>query len=212
MYKSGFLGGRPQGGVPPRKRYEDMDWVRGRAPDALLFLKALVKAAPSGLSVWRPPLTPTELGSDRRVKLSRSNLESSSSEVSAATANVSSEEDDSDAAATAAAGVVGMATVAGGGLGSMEGGQGTTARQSSSCYCSSSSSSSSSTSATGKKLALADDASPACAAVVSEGASGVGGPSIMEGVVEALTPRTLAERALLAPLRDVGTMAGALRS
>ncbi|CAN0059569.1 unnamed protein product, partial [Ectocarpus sp. 12 AP-2014] len=34
----------------------------------------------------------------------------------------------------------------------------------------------------------------------------------MEDVVEALTPRTLAERALLAPLRDVGTMAGALRS
>ncbi|CAN0059502.1 unnamed protein product, partial [Ectocarpus sp. 12 AP-2014] len=108
MYKSGFLGGRPQGGVPPRKRYEDMDWVRGRAPDALLFLKALVKAAPSGLSVWRPPLTATELGSDRRVKFSRSNLESRSSEASAATANVSSEEDDSDAAAAGGGGVVGI--------------------------------------------------------------------------------------------------------
>ncbi|CAM9244391.1 unnamed protein product, partial [Laminaria digitata] len=55
MYKSGFLGGRPPGGIPPRRRYEDMDWVRGRPPDALLYLKALIKAAPLPLP---PPLTP----------------------------------------------------------------------------------------------------------------------------------------------------------
>ncbi|CAM9250242.1 unnamed protein product, partial [Ectocarpus sp. 8 AP-2014] len=72
--------------------------------------------------------------------------------------------------------------------------------------------SSSSSSATGKKLALSDEASSASAAVVGEGGSGVGAPSIMEDVVEALTPRALAERALLAPLRDVGTIAGALRN
>lgn len=41
--------------IPLDRRYEDMDWVRGRPPDALLYLKALIKAAPLPLP---PPLTP----------------------------------------------------------------------------------------------------------------------------------------------------------
>ena len=43
---------------PLRRRYEDMDWVKGRPPDALLYLKVLVKAAPLPLPPTLPPPPP----------------------------------------------------------------------------------------------------------------------------------------------------------
>lgn len=44
-------------------RYDDMDWVRGRPPDALLFLKAAAKAASSGMSLSCSKYSPSRISS-----------------------------------------------------------------------------------------------------------------------------------------------------
>lgn len=183
-------------------RYEEMDWVRGRPPHALLFLKAILKAAPSGLSVTPPaaPAAASAAAAANREKLART----ISAEVIAPRAGggdggggggVSRDSTLARPAPTKAA-------VAG-----VPDGVGATARHSSGD--------------TAGNVSM--PASAAAAAATDAGASGGGEekgprrvtfslPSIAVGGEAGVpTPRKLAEGALLAPLRDVGTVAGALR-
>lgn len=160
-----------------------MDWVRGRPPDALLFLKAILKAAPSGLSVT-PPTAPAAAG---RAKLART---------------------------TTAEGVAPEAADSGGG------GGGASRVPTLACLAPTESTARQSGGDTPGKVP-----EPASgAATTGAGGSGGGGvegprgftspPSIAAAADERAgvpTPRSLAEGALLAPLRDVGTVAGALR-
>lgn len=141
-----------------------MDWVRGRPPDALLFLKAMLKAAPSGLSVAPPTARDGTAGL-------------TASKPSLAVGGVSRGSIVAYPAPT-------MANGAG-----VPDGMGVTHRRSS--------------------------GSGASGGRGEEGPRDVtfSSPSVAVGgeVGVVPTPRTLAEGALLAPLRDVGTVAGALR-
>ncbi|CAM9659109.1 unnamed protein product, partial [Scytosiphon promiscuus] len=199
MYKSGFLGGRPQAGIPPRKRYEDMDWVRGRPPDALLFLKALLKTAPSGLSV-RPPASTTT--TEKRMDYPRSSkLGSRPHSTSTASSTVlvheeggggGGDDDDGDNLVLAEGARTLDASSA----------PGTTAPRSSGT-------------AFGGKVGTAVPPRPGAAVARSfrteDAESTLRSPSMVESV-GVTAPRRLAEGALLGPLRDVGTVAGALRN
>lgn len=162
-----------------------MDWVRGRPPDALLCLKALLKASTSGLSVSQP-----------------------FSSLSTATATTNEDDAGVDVSRTSTLGSLPAAAARiAGGLGAPDGLGNPAPRNSSSNSI-----------AAGMVLMP----SPAAAlAAVRDAAGGcedrtvgdASSPSIVAAAgVEVLTPRTLAEGALLAPLRDVGTVAGALRS
>lgn len=118
-----------------------MDWVKGRPPDALLYLKALIKAAPLPLPSPLTPPTPTPLPSLTAV---------AAADVTAAAAP-----DDSRRAADTAL-----------------------------------------THATGAVAAATDK-------------EGVEVPVV--AVANVSVPEMLAEGALLGPLGDVGTIAGAIR-
>lgn len=166
-----------------------MDWVRGRPPDALLFLKAVLKAAPSGLSV-----TPAAADREQLARMV-------GAEAIAPKAGGSG-----SGRAVSRGSTVNFACPAP--LEAIGAGAPATARQSSG--------------ATAGKMSMPS----------SSAATDAGGPEGREqggrekgprgvtylppsteavGKVGVPTPRKLAEGALLAPLRDVGTVAGALR-
>lgn len=175
----------PPPSLPPALRacrYEDMDWVRGRPPDDLLFLKALLKAAPGGLTLPccpaptpapapSPPAPPRPAdGVSNGVMPARDSASHSSpSNATAAAAVAAGEALVADEAASAR-------KLGGGKAG---------------------------------RVALSTSLS---AARVGGGGGGGEGSVAAAGVGGVLVPRGLAERALLGPLGEVGTVAGALRS
>lgn len=125
-------------------RYDDMDWVRGRPPDALLLLKALVKATSRDLSPSSLPAFPEQ---PERLPVPHDHLPVVRDPSAAASSRPPS-------------------------------------AQSLSCPVDPT------TSAEGTELKRSDVSKPA---------------------VHCVEARRLAEGALLAPLREVGTLAGSLR-
>lgn len=181
-----------------------MDWVRGRPPDALLFLKALLKTAPSGLSVLPPASARNGIEPPRTDKLG-----SRPHPRTAAAATIPALEEGGDGEGDVVDDGDILSRTEGARTFDAPNGPGTTTLLRNSG---------------GSSTAAADGRAPRSAVGLSipggpvpcppdteGGGCASSSPSAMDKMGVTVS-RTLAEGALLGPLRDVGTVAGGLRS